>query len=103
MFSTETSILGSLFSANDVSFLVLVSHLLDNHEESVLEILREKGYVHERMSEYQVAATLTKCIIKLSQWCHLVQCLKTYMNIDNFGAGYRKLMTIGKEEPEIHT
>jgi hypothetical protein len=79
-FLCEATVVVSLFSEEDVSFVL--AGLLDGYEETVLGYLRENNHHnHQKMSAYQVAATLTKCNIKISQWFDLVQCLKTFLNI----------------------
>jgi hypothetical protein len=93
--------LDTLLSEDDVS--TLMSSLMDNHKGIILEFLRERRYIHKKMSAAQVTATLlAKCNLKMRQWRNVIHCMKTYLDIDDFCAGYWQLMSLGEKGPNIY-
>ncbi len=81
----------------------ILDYLLRKHGDVAQAQLQYLGITPRILNEYEVATTMDKANLGIGQWRTLVQCLKTYLELDTFCVSETAWRKIGHDHAKIHT
>ena len=80
-----------------------IDYLSTKYGDTVRDHFRNLGLIPKQMDEFEVAATIDKCNLGIAQWRNLVQCLKTFLELENFCISEKNWQKLGEDHGKIST